>query len=337
MVSAPRAAIFNPTIEISSATTIDLNSMKNEIKKMEKVELHMHFYGSIPRRVIQQHATPQQYNEICRKLDQIKEGIDYHDAFDVFKLIENVVNTPALVEEAAYELCLDLIQDNVVHAELRTGFKKLGSENFESYLEAILRGIERGTKNSSLTVGFVPSLRRETLAKDAIETLLLAEKHRERGICGIDVSGDIMKGDGVGMMEGIKLAHQFAFPITLHLGESSKEAQGKQLMEITSIQPRRIGHGAYLSDPVFGWVKKNQIPVELCFTSATKVILENGKVHPALQLLKENHPVVICTDNLLVFDTNLTDECFQVALKNNISIDQLKNLQEQAKQYSFFQ
>lgn len=117
----------------SHAATSQKTFHYETIKKMPKIELHMHLGGSYPLSYLKEIASSEQYQALIDEIEKIKKRVDYHAVFSVFKLVANIVNTPQKVENGVAALCKELAEDNVVYAELRTGLKDLGT-GFEGYL-----------------------------------------------------------------------------------------------------------------------------------------------------------------------------------------------------------
>lgn len=309
-----------------------------EMKNMQKNELHLHIGGAYPLEYLKKISTVEEFSDLSNMLDQIQAvELDYHNAFRIFSLINKIVNSEELVEEGVVALCQDLIQDNVVYAELRTGLKDLGS-GLEGYLAAVLRGIERAAQGTPLKVGLILSLRRDTKHSIAQQTIDLALKYQDQGVVGIDLSGDSTQGDGIDVFSSLIRAKENNLPITLHIGESKKESAQQQMMELETIQPERIGHGVHLCEEAKKWIVEKKILVELCLTSAVKAgMIRDAKEHPALELLLAGHPVAICTDDPLVFNTTLSQEYTHVAIITGLLPQQIQELQKQTQNYHFLQ
>lgn len=312
------------------------DQLSSGIKNMPKSELHLHLGGAWPLQYLKEVSNPQDFQELCGMLNQIHHReMDYHSAFQVFHLTNKIVNTDAKVTNGVIALCKDLLADQVAYVEIRTGLKNLGSD-LEGYLQAVLKGIEEGTYGTSLQVGLILSLRRDTPAHIAEKTIDLAIKYRQNGIVGIDLSGDSTQGDGKEIFEALGRAKKEGFPITLHIGESLDETTAQQMLELTLLEPERIGHGVHLCDEAKKWVKEKGILVEMCLTSAVKAgMIKHANEHPALNLILEGHPVAICTDDPLIFMTTLSDEYILVAELLGIDIEQILQIQEQNRKFHF--
>jgi len=159
-------------------------------------------------------ANSDQLHELKTCIKRIEEKQDYDEAFRIFDLgfirfifnissdiywylcfrhylqtVSEIVNTDEKIEEGTVQVYRFLAEDRIVYAELRTGLKDLGN-GYESYLQSVLRGIERGSLlYPTLKVKLVLSLRRNSNVSFAQETILLLKRYRESGIVGLDISG----------------------------------------------------------------------------------------------------------------------------------------------------
>jgi len=299
-------------------------AVREEIAALEKAELHLHLGGSWPRRYLEEIANDRQKAALGEYLEKLSGKVDYHSAFGIFPLIGEIVNSVEKVEEGTAALCRELADDGVVYAEFRTGLKDLGG-GFESYLKAVMNGMAR---SSAIETKLILSLRRNTPAEDAEKTIDFVLKHREE-IVGIDISGDSTIGDGSQLYRALLRAKEGGVPIVLHMGESPKESAEQQMRELRELQPARVGHAVHLCEEAKEWIKKQKVPVELCLTSAhTCQMIEEPYNHPALQLLREGHPVSVCTDDPLLFSRSLTDELTEVAEQLSLSLEQVKEQQK---------
>lgn len=326
----------NQTNDSTEIPQLQFNQLSAQMKNMQKSELHLHIGGAWPLEYLKEISKPHEFTDLCLMLDQIQAVVlDYHNAFHVFSLINKIVHSNERVENGIMALCKELILDNVVYAELRTGLKDLGS-GLDGHLASVLRGIQRGTKGTPLKVGLILSLRRDTNYSTAEQTIDLALKYHGKGVIGIDLSGDSTQGDGKDIFPALIRAKENNLPITLHIGESKEETAEQQMMELLTIQPKRIGHGVHLCEEGKKWIKEKKILVELCLTSAVKAgMISDAKEHPALELLLQGHPVAICTDDPLIFNTTLSQEYTHVAILTGLLPEEIQELQKQTQNYNF--
>lgn len=332
MSGAPFTAKDLRLQEIES--TPEYRQLLTEIKGVSKIELHAHLGGAVSLEFCQKYSSADEYRELVDLIKNFKSGLDYKEGFKVFPKIAKILSTNQRIEEAAFDFCQQQYQDRVAVSELRTGLKRLDG-TFEDYLQAVLRGLERGSKTYSVQVKLVLSLRRDTSSIDAKETVDLAIKYRSKGVCGLDISGDSTQGDGRGMFEELKKAKSQDLPITLHLGEHVLESPEQQMLELLTIQPDRVGHAVHLSGAARKWIEDRNIVVEACLRSAIGVqMIQKPIDHPALTMLREGHPVIFCSDDATLFGT-LSEELALAGYLCSLSVQDIVHMQETTSMYAF--
>lgn len=305
-----------------------------EIKRINKTELHAHLGGAVPLEFLQKHCTVSAYAELVLQIERIQNGEDYGKAFSVFDLIGKILDTNERMEEAAYLFCQGQAADLVTFTEVRTGLKDLGT-GFEGYLKAVLNGLQRGQEDFRVKVNLVLSLRRNTPAKDAQETVRLAIEYRNRGITGIDISGDSTKGDCSTIFESIDSAKEAGFPITLHIGEQSTENPEQQIKELIRIEPQRLGHAVYLYSQAKQWVDEKRPVIEACIKSALSFkMITTPAEHPAFDMLKNGHRVVFCTDDSTLFGDHSSELAIAACLLD-LPPARIQAMQHEAQKYAF--
>lgn len=272
---------------------------------LPKAELHLHLGGSYPKKYLFSIATPIQQEELETKLEWIAKGVNYHDAFSVFQLVSDIVNSEEKVQRGVEELCLSLQEDNVSYVEIRTGLKNLG-KGYEAYLKAVLEGI-KASKSNQFEANLLLSLQRNSTFKTAKMTIDLALKYQSLGVCGIDISGNSTIGEIQGLMPELLRAREEGLFFVVHLGESQEEQD--QMLLLEALQPRRIGHGVHLKAEARDWILKEKIPMEVCLSSSVLVkMIDQYDQHPGIQFFRLGHPIVFCTDDPLLFSTTLSKE-----------------------------
>lgn len=135
------------------------------------------------------------------------------------------------------------------------------------------------------------------------------------------------------IIEEVRALH---IPVALHIGECREETEEQQMRELTLIQPSRIGHGVFLCEAAKQYIFERQLPVEMCLSSAVRAhMVEKAQQHPAVAMLKEGHPVIVCTDDPLIFRTTHTQESELARSVLGYSLEQMGELHERSLQYKF--
>ncbi len=299
-------------------------------QSVPKAELHLHLGGAYPKEYLFSIATEEQKRELEEKLELIANGVDYHDVFRVFQIISQLVNSEEKIEEGVKALCVALQKDGVSYAEIRTGLKDLG-KGFEAYLSSVLSGI-KAMESELFQARLFLSLQRNSSLEAVKTTIDLALKYKNQGIIGIDISGDSTIGEINFILPELIRAKEAGLPFVVHMGEAPGEIEQIALLE--ALQPVRIGHGVYLSDEAKEWIVQHQTPIEVCLTSSVLVkMIDHYRQHPGLEFFRLGHPVVLCTDDPLLFSTTLSKEFAIGHLDAGLSMDHLERLAQDAFHY----
>ncbi len=296
-------------------------------QELPKAELHIHLGGAYPQSYLFSIASAEQKQELSKKLNSIANRIDYHDVFQVFSLVSEIVNTEEKVEKGVEALCLALKEDNVVYVEIRCTLKDLG-QGMEAYLNAILRGIERQASDR-FTAKLILSLKRNSSLEAARQTVDLALEYRDQGVVGIDISGDSTIGQIDRILPELLRAKEEGLPFVVHIGESPYEKD--QMRLLTTLDPVRVGHGIFLVREAADWILTHKTPLEICLTSSVLVqMIDTYDLHPGIQFFNKGHPVVFCTDDPLIFSTTLSKELRLAHRLAGFSLEDVKSITSNA-------
>jgi adenosine deaminase len=290
---------------------------------LPKAELHLHLGGSYPKDYLFSIATAEQQHNLHQALIRVGEKVDYHDVFRVFQLVHHIIDTEDKVQKGVEALCLALKEDGVVYVEIRSGLKDLGY-GAEAYLNAILDGIQ-AHNSDHFQANLLLSLQRHSSISSARETIDLALKYRDRGVVGIDISGDSTIGNIDLILPELLQAKHAGLPFVIHIGESPKETD--QIKLLTTLHPVRVGHGVHLSPDAAHWILSNQVPLEVCLTSSVLVqMMDQHDQHPGIDFFRRGHPIVLCTDDPLLFSTSLSQELLRAHQEAGFSKEEVEQI-----------
>jgi adenosine deaminase len=196
------------------------------------------------------------------------------------------------VTRVAREVVTDFAADGVLYLELRTTPKENAAEGMtrHSYVESVLAGIESvcgpgggDGGGVGITVRLLLSIDRRGDGAAAMETVLLAHDMRERGVVGIDLSGDPRVGNWETYLPALEEAKRLNLPITLHCGEIHNPAEVRAML---AFRPERLGHAvtAAADAGLLPELLAARIPVELCLTSnvMSETVHSYGCVRPEI-------------------------------------------------------
>ncbi|CAA0826528.1 adenosine/AMP deaminase family protein [Striga hermonthica] len=313
---------------------------------MPKIELHAHLNGSIRDSTLLELARElgEKGAIVFSEVEHVirKEDRALSDVFKMFDLIHIITTDHKTVTRISKEVIEDFAADNVVYLELRTTPKRNDSKGMSkrSYIQAVLDGIQSvdtvdvdlfdrpnsdisvnshlgndlsngtgtgtGTGRKKIFVRLLLSIDRRETAEAAMETVNLALEMRNRGVVGIDLSGNPLVGEWPTFSPVLEFAKNQGLPVTLHCGEVPNP---DEIHSMLVFLPRRIGHACCFEDDHWELLKRLQIPVEICLTSNIRTeTIASADVHHFADLYTANHPLILCTDDAGVFSTSLSSE-----------------------------
>lgn len=304
-----------------------------QFQNIPKAELHLHLGGAYPKEYLSSISTTDQQKKLESVINAVANGVNYNAVFSFFHIISQIVNTEEKVQKGVEELCLSLQHDGVRYVEIRTGLKDLGL-GYEEYLKAVLAGI-RAHSSEQFKAKLVLSLQRNSTSKAAELTVNLAKKYQTDGVIGIDISGDSTIGQIEQIMPQLLSAKEAGLFFLVHLGEHPAEANQVYLLE--KLEPKRVGHAVHLSDEAKNWIVSNKTPIEVCLSSSVLVqMVEHFNEHPGIELFRQGHPIVLCTDDPLLFSTTASKE-LQIAHQFcGLSKEEIEQIAHNSFQYALY-
>lgn len=175
-------------------------------------------------------------------------------------------------------------------------------------------------------VCFLVSVNRAQPAETATEAVELLIKYRDKAIAanedpvvvGLELSGDPRVGSFSTFRPEFERAQSLGFKVSLHCAETKEQTDSQEMIDF---KPDRLGHCCYLSKEQIQQVVDLNIPVEICPTSnvaATQCGLVQFLKH-LQEFARLKHNMVVCCDDTLLFNTNLSAELFEFAKATKIT------------------
>ena len=289
-----------------------------------KIDLHLHIDGSVRCETV--YELSRKYNiepECHMTLDEIRKSMmipegEYDPDFITFEAPIRIMQTHEGIQRATKDLIERLENDGLIYAELRFApqYHLQKGLSQEEVVLAAIEGLNEGLSScKKLKAGLILCMMNHkdpsANEKENLETLRLAHKYLNKGVCGLDLAG--YEENMLGYKHYFEKAMELKIPVTTHSEFSVQDA--------LTYNTTRIGHGyqAALIEELTEEVIQKQITLEMCPDSSlsSDYGLYLNETHPLVVLFKKGARVTINTDNLTVLDTSLDKEyelCYKMEL-----------------------
>lgn len=263
-------------------------------------ELHVHLDGSLRKETL--YELGELYDIAIPKQFGFRDGMGLSAALSMFQLTVSLMQDKNIIKRLVEELCDDLNHDGVEYAEIRYA-PNLHGIDIEEIVNASCEGLKYGYK--LILCGLYGN------SPKTIEILVeLAKKYKD--IVGIDIAGGPRSTDKWGLhhyVDAFQEAKKYNIGRTIHVseGRSPQEIIDAVLM----LEAQRLGHACTIleSPEAIEIVKDKNVVIEACPTSNVHTgIYCNVLQHPIKKWIKEEIPVTVCADNLLMSRTNTSKE-----------------------------
>lgn len=318
-------------------------ALQTYCQSLPKVELHAHLSGSLSdATVLSLIRTKSQKGADSLPASAevtIKRGHQrtLEECFQVFRILHSITDSLEAVRTITLDVIQEFASDNVRYLELRTTPKDIPNKmTKKEYMNTVLEATIEAMKRSNITVRLLLSVDRARGVEDAWSTLQLAKEYLTHDtfgclVCGLDVSGNPHSRDLKEYLPVLQEAQRSGLKLAVHLAEVPNETETLEVLSSGLVD--RIGHGTFIhpasggSTALHSIVKDKKIPIEVCISSNIKSGTVKNVVDHHLGLWrKENHPLVICTDDKGVFSTSLSEEFSLCAQTFSLSESDLHEL-----------
>lgn len=305
---------------------------ENFTKALPKAELHAHLTGSISQQCLHEiwirKRASLENSHLEDPLIACRPEAEHHDILSFFpvfdKYIYNLCNDAESVAFATEQVLNDFQNDGVKYLELRTTPR----ENLDNgmtkdvYVQTVLDAIAKHGKKVMSTY-IILSIDRRNTVEQAMETVKLAKKYQDQGVVGVDLCGNPLKGDVSIFREAFELAKAHNLKITLHFAEVPQSSTDLQLLTLLSYQPDRIGHVINIPPAIEDEIEARKLGLELCLSCNVhaKMLPKGGQFsdHHFSDWYGRACPIALCTDDVGIFGSPISNEYFLAAWHFDLS------------------
>ncbi|OCH94178.1 Metallo-dependent hydrolase [Obba rivulosa] len=296
------------------------------LKALPKAELHAHLNGSIPLPVLQQLArdflaapaetTPALSDAVRAGVARLQQGVvlnQIDEFFGLFPAIYALTSAPPALATAARAVLahfLDPGADGAAQAaylELRSTPRETEAMTRARYIETVLDEVERYPAERAALIVSLDRRMSPAVAQECVEAAIKLRKAGRR-VVGVDLCGDPRAGNMALFAPYFAKAKAAGLGLTLHIAEI-EDFPPEETRRLLSFRPDRLGHATFLDEAAKKLVHEHKTCIEICLSSnlICKTV-PHLDVHHIRYYLRRNHPINICTDDILPFRNSLLAE-----------------------------
>jgi len=288
------------------------------IRRMPKVELHVHLEGSIRPETLLTLAENNKVKLPVTSLEEMRAWYQFSDFahfIEIYFAICDCIRTPDDFELIAFEFLKHQAEENIRYSEvIFTPYTHRDHVPFDEQLAAINRARKRAEADYGICIGLVPDWSRQMRPiEDSLHVADWAVENMSHGIIGLGLGGPEVDNPPEIFSRTFERAREAGLPGLPHAGET--EGPRSIWGAINALSAVRIGHGVRcLEDPeLVAFLREKQIPLDVSPTSNVCLgVVPTMADHPLPKLLDEGLLVTINSDDPPMFDTTLTDEYLRI-------------------------
>ena len=319
---------------MDSMITNKINDMNN------LVELHLHLDGALSLNncrslaALQKIDIPKSDEEVKKLMMVSKDCHDLNEFLTKFEFPLSLLQTKEGIKNSIKNLQEELIAQGVVYAEIRFAPQLHLNKGLtqEEVINAAIEGLNSSSLRSNL---ILCCMRGKDNQKENMETVRLAKKYLESGVCAIDLAGAEGLFPTANFKDIFEYAKELNIPFTIHAGEADGPSSVNDAIKFGA---KRIGHGVRSTEDIntIKEIINKNITLEVCPTSNICTSVYNEiKEMPIKYFLDNGANITINTDDPAICNTTLKDELKLIATNFNLDYNDIIKLQLNAINASF--
>jgi aminodeoxyfutalosine deaminase len=314
------------------------------VDSLPKAELHLHLEGSIRPETAAELAARYRVQISLQEIAARYKFTDFSGFIESFKWITSLLREPKDYALVARRLLEELIQQNIVYAEITisAGVMLLRNQSIEANLVAICETAQNLSYEGIRTAWILDCVR-QFGPEPAMHIARVAARFQGSDVVAFGMGGDELALSAPEFRPAFDFARSQGLHLVCHAGEIGGPESVREAVEVLGAE--RIGHGiAVMHDPALAEsLAAHHIVLENCLASnvATGALAkQTGNPsatladHPLKKLLHAGSLVTLSTDDPAMFSTDLLTE-YSRAASLGLSPQQLLHLAEQSFRAAF--
>jgi len=306
------------------------------IRELPKTDLHCHLDGSMRLSTILDLAEKDKVKlsatdpkSLRKKVSVTGDNISLKKYIQMFDITLSVLQTPASLVRAAYELAEDASKENVLYIEVRYSpilHTERGMTPMES-VDSVLQGLAQAEDDFKIKTGLILCGIRSISPEVSYQLAELAVAYKNRGVVAYDLAGVEENFPAKNHKEAFYLILNNNINTTIHAGEDYGPESIHQAVHYCGAH--RIGHGVHLKQDgdLLNYINDHRIALEICLTSNVHTgSVPSFEKHPFKFYYDYGLRVTLCTDNRLISNTTLTKELMLAHKYYGLQISDFKEI-----------
>ncbi|TVY01019.1 adenosine deaminase [Paenibacillus cremeus] len=306
------------------------------IRKLPKVDLHVHLDGSVKPETLMELAQQRGVSLPARSRKQLLPHMQVEDDctslkmyLSKFDFVLPFLQTGEALRRVAHETVEQAAAHTIGYIEVRFApqLHRGAGLSVEEVIHHVVEGLRSGERKYGVVARGIAICMRHHGSKENIEVIEAAASRSGKGIVAVDLAGDEASYPPQFFREVFAVSHKRGLPVTIHAGEA---AGAENVLEaVTRLGAVRIGHGVRVKEnpELMRLLAKQRIPLEMCPISnlQTKAVT-SWEQYPIRDYFERGIKVTVNTDNPTVSGTNLTKEYRVLADKFGFAATELAEL-----------
>lgn len=299
------------------------------IRRMPKVELHLHLEGAVAPRTLLELAERNGVELPARDVAGVEQLLHYRDFGEfltVFMAMARAIVHGEDFAQVAYELGLELAAQQVRYAEVMLSPMQHINRgmNLRETIEGTAAGFARAERETGIMVRLALDHGRQYGPELAWYVLEVARETMPLGVVGWSIGGNEVDYPPEPFAELYTAARSYGLGLMAHAGEVVGPAS--VWGAIDALGCARIGHGIRsIDDPeLVRELGRRGVVLDVCPSSNLRTgAASSWATHPLRALRDAGVAVTINSDDPTFFQTTLTEEYRRAVAYLGLSIDEL--------------
>ncbi|MBR0137007.1 MAG: adenosine deaminase [Erysipelotrichaceae bacterium] len=294
------------------------------------IDLHLHLDGSLDIDTVEQLSLiqnieiPTDEEELQKEITVSPDCKDLNEYLEKFKFPLKLLQTPAALKLAVYQLVEKLKSEGLIYAEIR--FAPMLHTEKGMTIEEVVDVTSNAIRYADMKANLILCCYRGASEQDNREVIRVAKQYLGKGVCAIDLAGAEALFPNEMYKYCFDYAQELGVPYTIHSGEAAGPQSVWKALEYGT---KRIGHGVRSceDDDLMDVLAERKITLEMCPTSNLHTcVFPSLDRYPIRTFLEKGIRVTVNTDNMTVSGTTVRQEFEKLIDQFDLSDDEIRKM-----------